>query len=190
MQAVNWKAVLSFILREVQSHISSTPAARWLVCDWEMRLRRLLAGYFRGRNVTLHRSLNQQDNEWSVKGHIWSPLRSIVEVNLCQHNGNKPRHVKSAVQKQDLKSIVFQHAWRKWGNLLQMSLMTPHRECMCLPIDDMPAALCISIKPLNGGLFYHCWCFDCSIDLFQVFNKHTTTPGHDSVCSARLVCLH
>lgn len=27
---------------------------------------------------------------------------SFVEVNLCQHNGNKPPHVKSAIRKQDL----------------------------------------------------------------------------------------
>lgn len=138
-----------------------------------MGLRVLLLVTIHGRNVMLHRSLSYQDNEWLVQDRIWSPLSSIVEVNLCQHNGNKLPRVKSAVQKQDLKSIVFQHAWCMWGNLVQMLLMTPRGECMCALIDFMLASLCISIKAFNGGIFYHCWCFDCNMDLLWMFDKYT-----------------
>lgn len=80
----------------------------------------------------------------------------MVEVNLWEHNGEKPPHVKSAIWKQDLRTIVFQHAWCMWGNLVQMFLMTPHGESMCALIDFIPAIPSISIKACNVKIFNHC----------------------------------
>lgn len=102
--------------------------------------------------------------------------RPIVEVNLCQHNGNKLPPVKSAIRKQDLKSIVFPHAWCMRGNSVQMFLMAPHGEGMCALIDFMLASLYVyvfSIGVGNCGVFHRGWRFDYKIDLFWTFNKYT-----------------
>lgn len=150
VEGVKWQYHLNSVGRTTRSftNTSCNLLVSLLVSAWKMRLRVLLIASIHGRNVTLHRSLSEQDNEWLVEDHIWSPLRSIVEVNLCQHNGDKPVRVKSAIQKQDLKSIVFQHAWCMWGNSVQMLLMTSSGECMCALIDFMLDILCISIKDL------------------------------------------
>lgn len=68
-----------------------------------------------------------------------------------------------------------------WGNSLQMFLMTPHGECMCALIDFMLAIQRISIKAFNGGIFYHCGCFDCNIDLLWMLDRYTESSQRASM---------